>query len=320
MKRFSILTIFLMFATISLVAQTGDWRRYRHELVFGAGTAEFMGDLGGGKGVGTHFVKDFDIQAGRWAFMFGYGYKLTDRFALRTALYYGRVFGNDEFTPEPARNGRNLSFRSPIIELSEVVEFSIIREKFGYRYNSKHARKLKATPNLYIFAGVGGFYFNPRGQYLPVVKDGTTGLPVLDAEGNTTPDESDPDYGKWYSLQPFGTEGQGIVSTRQKYSRIQMSIPFGVGLNCMLTKSWGIGFDFGFRYTLTDYIDDVSSTYVDPDIFDDPMASYFSNPASKYNVGAGEQRGDSNWNDAYMFLTIKVTYKLFSSRRGRSKF
>ncbi|MBQ1719100.1 MAG: outer membrane beta-barrel protein [Bacteroidales bacterium] len=307
MKRFSILTIFLMFATISLVAQTGDWRRYRHELVFGAGTAEFMGDLGGGKDVGTHFVKDFDIQAGRWAFMLGYGYKLTDRFALRTAIYYGRVFGNDEFTPEPARNGRNLSFRSPIIELSEVVEFSIIREKFGYRYNSKHARKLKATPNLYIFAGVGGFYFNPRAQYLPT-----------DANGN--PDESNPDYGKWYSLQPLGTEGQGIVSTRQKYSRIQMSIPFGVGLNCMLTKSWGIGFDFGFRYTLTDYIDDVSSTYVDPDIFDDPMASYFSNPACKYNVGAGEQRGDSNWNDAYMFLTIKVTYKLFSSRRGRSKF
>lgn len=293
MKRFSILTIFLMFATISLVAQTGDWRRYRHELVFGAGTAEFMGDLGGGKGVGTHFVKDFDIQAGRWAFMLGYGYKLTDRFALRTAIYYGRVFGNDEFTPEPARNGRNLSFRSPIIELSEVVEFSIIREKFGYRYNSKHARKLKATPNLYIFAGIGGFYFNPKAQYLD---------------------------GKWYSLQPLGTEGQGIVSTRPKYSRIQMSIPFGVGLNCMLTKSWGIGFDFGFRYTLTDYIDDVSSTYVDPDIFDDPIASYFSNPDSKYRVGAGEQRGDSNWNDAYMFLTIKVTYKLFSSRRGRSKF
>ncbi|MBQ3832851.1 MAG: hypothetical protein II815_06725, partial [Bacteroidales bacterium] len=164
---------------------------------------------------------------------------------------------------------------------------------FGYRYNSKHARKLKATPNLYIFAGIGGFYFNPKAQYLD---------------------------GKWYSLQPLGTEGQGIVSTRPKYSRIQMSIPFGVGLNCMLTKSWGIGFDFGFRYTLTDYIDDVSSTYVDPDIFDDPIASYFSNPDSKYSVGAGEQRGDSNWNDAYMFLTIKVTYKLFSSRRGRSKF
>jgi hypothetical protein len=282
-----------MFATISLVAQTGDWRRYRHELVFGAGTAEFMGDLGGGKGVGTHFVKDFDIQAGRWAFMLGYGYKLTDRFALRTAIYYGRVFGNDEFTPEPARNGRNLSFRSPIIELSEVVEFSIIREKFGYRYNSKHARKLKATPNLYIFAGIGGFYFNPKAQYLD---------------------------GKWYSLQPLGTEGQGIVSTRPKYSRIQMSIPFGVGLNCMLTKSWGIGFDFGFRYTLTDYIDDVSSTYVDPDIFDDPIASYFSNPDSKYRVGAGEQRGDSNWNDAYMFLTIKATYKINSVHRGRSKF
>ena len=319
MRRFAVLMIFLTFAMIS-VAQTGDWRRYRHEFVFGAGTASFMGDLGGGKGVGTHFVKDFDIQANRWAFMAGYGYKLTDRFALRTGIYYGRVYGSDEFTPEYARNGRNLNFRSPIIELSEVVEFSILRESFGHRYNIKKARGKKPTPNLYIFAGVGGFFFNPRAQYLPVVMDGNTGNPVLDAEGNTTPNTDDPNYGKWYSLQPLGTEGQGYVSTRKKYSRIQMSIPFGVGLNCMLTKSWGIGFDFGFRYTLTDYIDDVSSTYVSPDIYDDDIARYFSNPGSKYRVGAGDQRGDTKYNDAYMFLTIKATYKMFASRRGRAKF
>ena len=200
---------------------------------------------------------------------------------------------SDEFTPEYARNGRNLSFRSPIIELSEVVEFSILRERLGHRYNIKRARGKRAMPNLYICAGIGGFYFKPKAQYLD---------------------------GKWYSLQPLGTEGQGIVSTRHKYSRIQMSIPFGVGLNCMITKSWGIGFDFGFRYTLTDYIDDVSITYVDPDIFEDPIARYFSNPDSKYRVGAGEQRGDSKFNDAYMFLTIKATYKLFSVHRGRSKF
>ncbi len=294
--------IFLTFATISLVAQTGDWRRYRHEFVFGAGTSAFMGDLGGGKGVGTHFVKDFDIQANRWAFMVGYGYKLSDRFALRTGIYYGRVSGNDELTPEYARNGRNLSFRSPIIELSEVVEFSILREKIGHRYNIKHAKGKRTMPNLYIFAGIGGFYFNPKAQYLPE-------------------DESADHYGEWYALQPLGTEGQGKVATRQKYSRVQLSIPFGIGMNYMLTKSWGIGFDFGFRYTLTDYIDDVSSTYVDPELFgDDEIARYFSNPKSKYKVGAGDQRGDSNWNDAYMFLTIKATYKLFAVHRGRSKF
>jgi hypothetical protein len=302
MKRFSILMIFLTFATISLVAQTGDWRRYRHEFVFGAGTSAFMGDLGGGKGVGTHFVKDFDIQANRWAFMVGYGYKLSDRFALRTGIYYGRVSGNDELTPEYARNGRNLSFRSPIIELSEVVEFSILREKIGHRYNIKRAKGKRTMPNLYIFAGIGGFYFNPKAQYLPE-------------------DESADHYGEWYALQPLGTEGQGKVATRQKYSRVQLSIPFGIGMNYMLTKSWGIGFDFGFRYTLTDYIDDVSSTYVDPELFgDDEIARYFSNPKSKYKVDAGDQRGDSNWNDAYMFLTIKATYKLFAVHRGRSKF
>ncbi len=293
MKRFAVLTILLLFVTFFAVAQSRDWRRYRHELVFGAGTAEFMGDLGGGKGVGTHFVKDFDIQAGRWAFMAGYGYKLSERFTLRTGLYYGRVYGSDRFTSEYARNGRNLTFRSPIIELNEVVEFSLLRETYGHRYHIKRAKGRKPTPNIYIFAGIGGFFFNPRAQYLD---------------------------GKWYSLQPLGTEGQGYVSTRKKYSRIQMSIPFGVGMNALINRSWGIGFDFGFRYTLTDYIDDVSSTYVSPDIYDDDVARYFSNPDSKYSVGPGEQRGQNKWNDAYMFLTIKVTYKLMSNRRGRSKF
>ena len=319
MKRIAVLIIFLFVSTFLCVAQTGDWRRYRHELVFGAGTTSFMGDLGGGKGVGTHFVKDFDIQAGRWSFMAAYGYKLSSRFALRTGLYYGRVYGSDRYTPEYARNGRNLTFRSPIIELNEVVEFSILRETYGHRYNIKRARGKKPTPNLYIFAGVGGFFFNPRAQYLPVVKD-DMGNAVVDAEGNTTPNTSDPNYGKWYSLQPLGTEGQGYVATRKKYSRIQMSIPFGVGMNCLLNRSWGIGFDFGFRYTITDYIDDVSSSYVSPDIFESDVARYFCNPDSKYPVGAGEQRGDSNWNDAYMFLTVKVTYKLSSKRRGRAKF
>ena len=91
-------------------------------------------------------------------------------------------------------------------------------------------------------------------------------------------------------------------------------------MNALINRSWGIGFDFGFRYTLTDYTDDVSNTYVSPDIYDDDVARYFSNPASKYPVGPGEQRGDNKWNDAYMFLTVKATYKLASSRRGRAKF
>jgi len=45
MKRFAVLTILMLFVTLFAVAQSRDWRRYRHELVFGAGTAEFMGIL-----------------------------------------------------------------------------------------------------------------------------------------------------------------------------------------------------------------------------------------------------------------------------------
>lgn len=303
MKKFTITSLIILFTMSFAFSQSHEWRRYRHELVFGGGTTAFMGELGGGAGIGTHFVKDFDFLASRWSFQAGYGYKFTDRWALRAAAYYGRVYGSDELTTDPSRSGRNLYFRSPIIELSTVIEFSILRESYGHRYSFKHIKGKRPTPNLYIFAGVGGFWFNPRAQYLP----------------------SDPNaehYGEWFSLQKLGTEGQGIIPTRPTYSRIQFCIPFGIGINCLLNRQWGVGFDYGFRYTFTDYIDDVSNTYVSTDIFDDPIAAYFADPTCGEFIGSnpGDQRGQNKYPDVYMFLTVKVTYKIASRNRQRSKF
>ncbi|MCF0206657.1 MAG: hypothetical protein HUK15_04450 [Bacteroidales bacterium] len=324
-KKILFLSLFSLTMTVFAFSQNRDWRMFRHELVFGAGTAQFLGDLGGGKGVGTHFVRDFDIQASRWSFNFGYGCKVSERFALRTSVYYGRVFGSDNYTPEYFRNGRGLAFRSPIIELNEVVEFSILRETYGNRY-SGHGKTKKNTPNLYIYAGVGGFYFNPRGQYLPEKLD-ASGNPLCDANGNVIPDTDDENYGKWYSLRELGTEGQGYFSTRPKYRRVEMSFPVGFGMNYLITRNWGIGFDFGVRYTMTDYLDDVSTTYVSPDIFTDDVARWFSNRSSYVKddgtivrEGPGGQRGESKYNDAFMFLMIKATYKITPNRKSRPKF
>lgn len=297
MKKTVVLLIILSFFGVSAFSQFNvHWRKIRHEVYFGTGSTNFLGELGGANTIGTHNIKDFDLKASRWLFQGGYSYKLAEPFAVKASLSYGRIYGNDSFTLEENRNSRNLHFRSPIIELSGTIEFSIIRERYGHRYDLRRIKGKGNYPNLYVFTGVGGLYFNPKAKYTD---------------------------GKWYALQPLGTEGQGIIPTRQKYSRITLVIPMGIGMNYMLDRNLGVGFDFGYRYTFTDYLDDVSSTYVDPTIFSDPMAAYFSSGTADPSwpgIGPGQQRGQSNYKDSYMFLTLKVTYKLRPRTPGLPKF
>ncbi len=85
---------------------------------------------------------------------------------------------------------------------------------------------------LYFFAGVGGFYFDPRAQF------------------NNT----------WVQLQPLGTEGQGLPGGAEEYKNIQLCIPMGVGLRRAFTKQWSGGLELQYTKTFTDYIDDVSTS------------------------------------------------------------
>jgi len=123
----------------------------------------------------------------------------------------------------------------------------------------------------------------------------------------------------------LGTEGQGLVSTREKYSRFQFAIPFGIGFKYGLDKVWAVGLEFGARRTFTDYIDDVSTTYYDNDKLaeSNPLAAQMADPSLgevEGQTAVNQQRGDPKDNDAYMFLLITLTYKLKTTRRGLPKF
>lgn len=294
MKNFLILIVSLLIVQAAYSQFSANWRKMRHEVFVGAGTSNFLGDLGGSDGVATHDVRDLNFMSSRWSFQAGYGYKLAERWTVRGSFYYARLYGDDALTNEVNRNGRNLRFRTPILDLTATIDFSIIPEKYGNKMGLKRSNRLRNTPNLYIFTGISGFWFNPRAE-----KDG-----------------------KWYSLQPLGTEGQGVVPTRPKYSRIALAIPLGIGVNYVIERDWGIGAEFGLKYTSTDYIDDCSGTYVDPAILQSDEARYFASQTAKPDwkgVGPGQQRGDLNYNDAYMFFTVKATYKI-RHKRTYSKF
>jgi len=297
MKKIVILCGILICTSFFVQAQYNvHWSKIRHEVFLGAGSINFFGELGGANTIGSHFVKDFDLQSSRFLFEGGYSYKLSEAWAARATIFYGRVYGNDSYTEEYHRHSRNLSFRSPIVELSATIDFSIVREKYGHRYDLRRVKGQSNRPNFYIFTGVSAIYFNPKARYL----DGT-----------------------WYELQPLGTEGQGIISTREKYKRVTLAIPAGLGLNFIIDRNLGIGFEAGVRYTFTDYVDDVSNTYIDPALFTDPIAAFFScgtaNP-DWIGTGPGQQRGQNQYNDAFIFLTLKVSYKLRPPAPGKAKF
>lgn len=143
--------------------------------------------------------------------------------------------------------------------------------------------------NPYVFAGVGLLYMNPT---------------TRDSEGNK------------HALQPLRTEG---VS----YSRFQPVIPFGGGVKVKVNPFFNVLVEAGYRFTFTDYLDDVSSTrYVEYSLVNGPIAEELSDRRQgedeiiddpntplneRTNIG---KRGNPSKNDHYMMLNVKVQYYL----------
>lgn len=129
----------------------------------------------------------------------------------------------DDKKGNTAMQQRNLNFKTRLLDIELGAQYSFFN--LNYRW---------WTP--YIFAGVGLYRFNPYTK--------------------NAADE------KVY-LQPLSTEGQGFLPGIAPYKRTQFSIPLGVGAHYALSEDMRIGIEAGYRKLFTDYLDDVSGTYVD---------------------------------------------------------
>ena len=280
------------------------WSRFtnHNEYIVGLGASQFLGDLGGSSTVGSHFLKDFNFSAIRYAFEGGYRYHISPTFCAKGMLTLGMVSGNDALSKEKFRHNRNLNFRSPIIELTGQFEYYFYKGKqVGHRYHIKHAKGFKKLDiTAYLFAGFGGFYFNPQGKYL---------------------------NGAWYSLRPFSTEGEGLPNGTQAYSRFSICIPVGIGMKYSFNPQWSMGMEISDRiWTQSDFIDDTHNKYYDKATITaqrGPVAGYFADPSLgdiPAQTVTGQERGDPTHNDTYMFLYVTVSYTPPYHKRTRSKF
>lgn len=277
------------------------WKSYRYDVVYGVGATNFLGDLGGANSIATHVLKDLNWSSTRQALSIGMRYRLNEYMAVRSNLCYGRAYGDDKKTTEPFRQNRNLSFASNIYEFNTNFEIAFMKEQVGRRYRLRgvHGRR-GFELHTYGFVGIGVFFFNP------VTRD---------------------DAGSWIKLQPLHTEGQGLIPSRKEYNRVALSMPVGIGFKYGLNRRYSIGIQYGLHYTLTDYIDDVSTTYVNPAILVNQANGELAANLANRSLGLfatstdpGQQRGDPKYNDAYMFAMVSLNYKLRTTRKNLPKF
>ncbi len=193
----------------------------------------------------------------------------------RAGIAYTRLVADDQNNNSVHLTRRNLNFRTDVIELNVETELNLFDPQVY-------------TSFPYLFAGVGGFYFNPFTY--------------------------DKNHTKTY-LQPLSTEGEGLSEypSRKKYSLFQFCIPLGVGWRANILDKWDVSYEFGYRILFTDYLDDVSKTYVNLDVLADekgPKAAELSYRGTIPFAHEGKRRGNSSQKDMYFFTGVKIATSL----------
>jgi hypothetical protein len=265
-----------------------DNRYYDHFILVEAGASmgsmNCMTDLGGKPGKGKPFFKDINWNCTRPSAGIFAGLLYRYTIGLRLEATFGNVQAADSLLKKNIadavhRYERNLHFKSRIRELSLVVEFhplSLLSDPYEF--------STRISP--YLLAGLGLFSFNPKAFY----------------------------QGKWISLPPLRTEGQGFPDFpgRLPYKTTQLNFPAGCGLKYELSALFNARLELVYRFLLTDYLDDVSQRYIDPDLFyhyhDPAKATLAAALADRRRPGStsSARRGNPKNKDSFFSLNLKI--------------
>lgn len=250
---------------------------------FNAGAQHYHHEVGLSAGVANYYG-DLQTQT-----VPGYGFKpaggvfykffMSPHVGIRLGANYAQITAADSLSNIPANRARNLSFATHIFEVNGGLELNLLPIDID---------RMKVTP--YIFGGIAAYYSNPF----------------------TTQQNGDKVY-----LRPLATEGQGLAQypDRKEYSLVNVAFPIGGGFKFLIGNTLVVTTEVGLRYTSTDYLDDVSRSYVNLDTlqaFRGAQAANLSfrgdeNPNWEGNYPNYKyQRGDPKRNDWYYYCTLNV--------------
>lgn len=214
---------------------------------------------------------------------------------LRISAHYAQLGYSDKYSKNAYQKTRNLSFNSNIWELALQGDFNF------FKFDPMDEDHL-FTP--YVTLGVGVFSYDPY-TYLNGQKE---------------------------FLRPLGTEGQNVgYLGRKQYNTMAVCIPFGVGIKYNITPKINMSVEVCQRFTTTDYLDDVSTTYAGTGI-DGDANSFPDGPGGipstakllqdrSYEIDAanvlgreGRQRGWSKQKDQYIIAEIGFSFNISTYR------
>jgi opacity protein-like surface antigen len=240
--------------------------------------------------------KPLTLAQSNGAFGIGLQYDITHHFSVRSAFNLAKVSADDKKNTQPDLVARNLSFKSHITEGNVELVYNLFDDE-----------RSSFTP--YVFGGVAVYHFNPY---------------AYDSLGHR------------HDLRPLSTEGQGLAQypNKKEYKLTQLAIPFGAGVKFRIAENMTLGYEIGLRKLFTDYLDDVSTTYVDQVTLINARGATAASMAyrgAELKNGApypadGTVRGGSKFKDWYYFSGLSLSigiangqHRGSSMRSGKSK-
>ena len=202
---------------------------------------------------------------------------------LRVSAHYLQLGYSDVYSKNDYQKRRNLSFNSNVWEIALQGDFNFFKfipDDPDYIF----------TP--YITLGVGIFSYDPYAYY----------------------------QGEKVLLRPLNTEGQTFYQNRKAYGTMALCFPIGIGIKYSINQNLNLSFELAHRFTRTDYLDDVSTTYVGIDKFPSPngvpsIASIMQDRSFETGepIGVeGRQRGWSKQKDQYIIAEVGLSFNLTS--------
>ncbi len=209
------LHILIILILIPFFGYSQKWKLSREELMYGIGTVNYFGDIGGAEDPDASSLADIDIANTRPGISVGYRYRLLERVSAKGSISYMNIHGSDVGSKN---EGRNYSFTTNMFELYGHVEYHITPEKQIIHYSKMSLRggleKVNIGVNVYVFAGFSVNYFKPK------------------------------------ALDSFETSDRFVNN-----KNLGVTFPLGVGAKYPFgSKTW-VGFEFSARFTTSDYLD-----------------------------------------------------------------
>ena len=206
---------------------------------------------------------------------------INPRVSIRLQMMDGFVEAWDEDSDVSWAQNRNLHFRNRIREYSLSGEINYINHVVGNKSNRLTG---------FLTAGLALFTHDP---------------------------ESMDSYGNWHPLHPLGTEGQGWVDGIEYYQLSGIALPFGMGFKINLGSAMSFQMEWGMRKTWTDYLDDVSTSYVNSvnqriergELSAD-LADRIITLPDGVTSSEGLQRGDPGRDDKYGYFLASISFRV----------